>query len=659
VASLFTLLLFSSSALAVSQLTLHVGDIQQGQVKARGAALRISLGQAGPLTMRADSLQFGKHQWRQVELRCEHAVISDSGAIDCAAGILSSAEDNLPLSFQLDLAAKRLQLVLRPDDKERWTLDTHWIDAGWQGRLRAEQGRLQRLNGLVELPFSVTSGLMHGQADFIGTTTHGLSAVSGNVQVENTAFNNASGTHAAESLALGVEFAASHSATRWDWRLDANWKSGEVYWQPFYFARGGHRLQAVGALDETFLGVTHANLALADVGSAKVSATLRRNGRVLESMVVEALDLNTAVVYELLLKPMLEHTMLANLEMGGRADIGAQWNDGRLTGFDVALRDFDVEDKGGRFALYKVNARVPWALSKTTQAALHYDGGRVLKLPLGDTNLAATLNGYSLTAPQLRLPLLDGALTLQDVSAAFLNKQWHWHLGASLSPLSMADFTHAVGWPTMQGKVAASIPLVTYSNGRMTTQGEMGMNVFDGSVVVRNLLLQDPLGLAPRLNADIQMRDLDLELLTRTFSFGAMTGRLDVDVNELELSRWQPVKFDAAVRSSPGKYSKKISQRAVENISALGGAGATAAIQRSFLRFFKEFNYAQIGLSCRLHNGMCQMDGVEPVPGGYVIVKGSGVPAITVLGYNRSVSWGELLTRLKRVTQGGTAPVVK
>lgn len=652
------ILLFSSPVAAVSQLTLHIGEIQHDQIRARNAELQLPLGQTGPLTLRADSLQSGERQWRQVELRCAQVKVSDGGAIDCGAGILASTAGKLPLSFQLDPAAKRLHLDLLPEEKERWALAADWRDSRWQGKLQAEHGQMKRLSGWVDLPVTLTRGLLQGQASFTGGA-QGLNEVSGSFQLENAAFNDASGSRAAEGLTLGVDFSAKHGAERWDWRLDADWKAGELYWQPFYFAKGGHRLQAMGALGETQLAVTQADLALAGVGTAKVAGTLRRSDRSIESLDVEVRDLDTAGAYEQVLKPLLERTMLANLEMGGRADIIARWRDGSLSAFDVALREFDVEDKGGRFALYKVNARVPWALNKPTQAALHYDGGRVLKLPLGSADLAATLNGYALTAPLLRVPLLDGALTLQDVSAAFLQKKWHWHLGASLSPLSMEDFSHAVGWPAMQGKVAASIPLVTYSNGRLTTEGEMGMNVFDGSIVVRKLVLQDPLGLAPRLAADVQMRDLDLELLTKTFAFGAMTGKLDVDVNGLELSRWQPVNFDAAVRSSPGKYPKKISQRAVENISALGGAGAAAAIQRSFLRFFKEFNYAQIGLSCKLRNGVCQMDGIEPAQGGYVIVKGSGVPAITVLGYNRSVSWGELLTRLKRITQGGAAPIIK
>ena len=77
------------------------------------------------------------------------------------------------------------------------------------------------------------------------------------------------------------------------------------------------------------------------------------------------------------------------------------------------------------------------------------------------------------------------------------------------------------------------------------------------------------------------------------------------------------------------------------------------------VRFFKEFNYAKLGLSCQLRNDNCKMDGIESTAQGYVIVKGSGIPAITVMGYNQTVGWGELLSRIKRVTDGNAKAVVQ
>lgn len=42
-----------------------------------------------------------------------------------------------------------------------------------------------------------------------------------------------------------------------------------------------------------------------------------------------------------------------------------------------------------------------------------------------------------------------------------------------------------------------------------------------------------------------------------------------------------------------------------------------------------------------------------------MIVQGDGIPAITVIGYNRAVGRDELITRLQRVRQGNVRPVVQ
>jgi len=119
------------------------------------------------------------------------------------------------------------------------------------------------------------------------------------------------------------------------------------------------------------------------------------------------------------------------------------------------------------------------------------------------------------------------------------------------------------------------------------------------------------------------------------------------------------VRFDGRVMSSEGKYRRRISQQAVQNISSLGGTGAAAAIQRSFLRIFEQFGYKKIGLTCKLRNTVCEMGGVADTPQGYVLVQGGGIPSITVMGYNRQVGWEELLARIKAAAQSNAAPVIK
>jgi hypothetical protein len=201
--------------------------------------------------------------------------------------------------------------------------------------------------------------------------------------------------------------------------------------------------------------------------------------------------------------------------------------------------------------------------------------------------------------------------------------------------------------------------MVRHIKSSLRVDGALSMKVFDGTIEAKNLVLLDMFSKAPRVQADVAMRNLDLNLVTRAYSFGNITGRIDARVAGLELVNWQPVKFDVHMMSSAGEYPRKISQAAVQNITALGGAGAAAAIQRSFLRFFEQFGYDKLGWGCKLQSGVCEMSGVEDGPQGYVIVKGGGIPAITVMGYNRHVNWQELLDRLKRVTQGNVKPIVE
>ena len=84
------------------------------------------------------------------------------------------------------------------------------------------------------------------------------------------------------------------------------------------------------------------------------------------------------------------------------------------------------------------------------------------------------------------------------------------------------------------------------------------------------------------------------------------------------------------------------------------------AIQRSFLRFFEEFSYTEIGWRCVLRNNVCTMGGIESESQSnpYTLVKGGGIPAITVMGYNQKVDWQELIDRLKRVAEE-SEPVIQ
>jgi hypothetical protein len=205
--------------------------------------------------------------------------------------------------------------------------------------------------------------------------------------------------------------------------------------------------------------------------------------------------------------------------------------------------------------------------------------------------------------------------------------------------------------------VSGIIPRVRLAGGRLAIEGALLVRAFDGSVVVRDLVLEDPFGVVPRLSANLDVQGLALEPLTRAFDFGRITGRIAGQVEGLVLEEWQPVAFDARLETPPDDdMPHRISQRAVDALATLGGAGG--ALSRTFLSMFEEFSYRRLGLGCTLRDGVCRMSGIAPADGGYVIVQGGGLPRIDVIGYTREVDWDLLVKRLQLATEAG-APVVR
>lgn len=587
--------LHSLSAHALSTVLIHADEVSHPQGQAKNLSLRLDLNQSNPTLHFSSALK----------------------------------QENSPKEAQLTLHC----MASSQPQSGAWDCT--------QGRFRTAR---------MEVPFQLEIHHL-----FVGNAPD-LEAI---LRFNHASFSDEAGAHAAEKLGGVVHIAVKQVEQAWHWKTVWDWQTGELFWQPFYMAHGGHQLVAHGKWADDVLWIDAAHLKMQSLGEAHFSAQLHLKNKQLQMLNGDVPDVDLAQAYPVLLKPLLEKTVFKQVDIEGRAALKFAIKNNELQSFDLRLHEVDVADKEQKFSFYKINAHIPWSYDIPKNVAFSYQSGEWLKLPLGGTQVQANINRYALTAPHIKLPVLDGALHLSDVAATHVAGQWYWQLRAQLTPISMADFSSRLQWPRMSGKASAEIPLVTYNAGNLVTEGSVSLNVFNGTATATQLAMQDVLGKTPKLQADIVLHRLDLGDLTRTFSFGAIEGKLDGAITDLELQNWHPVQFDAMVQSSPGSYTKKISQRAVENISALGGAGAAAAIQRSFLRFFEQFHYGKMGLGCKLRAHTCQMTGVESTAQGYVIVKGSGIPAITVMGYNQTVDWDELLSRIKRVTDSNSRAIVK
>lgn len=638
---------------SAQELKLQIDDITAPSFSLRGIEARLSLAQSGQLNIHIAHAQIQQREWQNLMLQCPKASIART-LISCPQGLLESGE-KFPFGFKYWPANKRLELVVEPAAHEHWQALLDWRSGQLTATLDVKNGQATRLNPwLPKQALQFSHGVFDLSAQFKREQQEHFEGV---LTLHEVAFSDTAGSHAGEKLDATLHLQAQRD-TAWQWRTTLAWRAGEVYWQPFYFAPGVRDLSAQGTLNAQQISVEKAQINWAGIGTVALEGTWDLGVKRLESLRISGQQLGLKGLYETFLKPILPSGMLRKLALAGIADGSLQFKQGRFDAVALSLRRGAITHEDQRFNLEGIEGNIAWQRSQVRENRLRTSGGTLGKLALGAFTVDAQLGADQVTLAPLQIPILDGMLSVDGVDARRVATGWQWNVSADLQPISMQRFSQALQLPTMHGTLSAVIPQVSYAQQKLQVNGALLFKVFDGTAVVTDLSVTDVFGPAPHVYANIDMRNLDLTLLTQTFSFGSIQGRLDVTVRDLEVFGWKPVRFDAKVASSAGEYPRKISQRAVENITALGGAGGAAAIQRSFLRFFDQFGYRRIGLNCHLVRGVCTMSGVSEAPNGYVIVEGGGIPALTVIGYNRTVDWDELLARLQRATQGGK-PIVQ
>jgi hypothetical protein len=368
------------------------------------------------------------------------------------------------------------------------------------------------------------------------------------------------------------------------------------------------------------------------------------------------------------LRPFLLRTEFHELETSGRLTGVLDIENGKFDAVEVKVENLTAESPDNEMAMRSLAGTFAWrskarrAVEATTPdkaSALNWQSSAIYGLAGGRTDVRFVTSGadFRLLEPA-SLPILDGSLEIETLALREINTpQMTLRFAAHVEPISMSKLSRAFGWPEFSGTLAGRIPEVTLEGRVLVFGGTLEASAFGGHVRVENLRLSDPLGQYPRLSADMMLRDLDLEAVTSTFSFGTITGRLEGDVRNLELFQWVPVRFDATFHTPKDDRSRHlISQRAVNNLSSIGGSGGRvgAALQSGVMRFFDSFRYDRLGLSCRLENDVCHMDGIAPAGAdAYYLVRGSGIPRIDIIGNARRVSWPLLVEQLRNIQKSG------
>jgi len=595
----------------------------------------------------------------------------------------------LPLARWLEDATANVEIALAGQDTlESFTIASDWFGVGskaatatlngkWQaGRWSAEFTSQQlAMPALFTLAaeYSDSQPIAFAKSWLTAATLAGRFQLTGqNSLVETAEINtywsdlngsDTAGAWVAESVSAKI--AGNWQSATGEWDFSAIADSGQVYGEPIFLDFGEQALSLTGAgkwdLMQQQLEITQATVNQAGVAQLASTAILDLSDWLQSDISIILSDINVPALYEIWLQPFLLSNAAGKMDLSGRASLSLD-KVGEAYQMNLTLEDVSAKDKAARFQLHNLSGTLGWtSLADPVRSTLSWQGGQLYAIPFGETTFEIQSKGSQLRLIQAAtLPILDGAVTISEFALDRpLDETTKWSFSAELSPISMPLLSEKLKWPALSGKLSGNIPHVSYQQKQITMQGDLSVNLFAGQVLIQDLRLDDPFGALPQLFANVDMKKIDLSLLTETFDFGDITGKLDGYIHDLRLSNWKAVAFDAAFATPDGdKHRRRISQRAVEQLTEVGG-GPSAALSKTFLRFFKDFSYQKMGLSCKLRNNVCDMSGVGESPTGYYIVKGGGLPPrINIIGFTRRVDWTDLLARLKAVSESD-GPVIK
>ena len=364
-------------------------------------------------------------------------------------------------------------------------------------------------------------------------------------------------TEAATSL---INIDALNKSGIWQWQAAMQLTVGQGYGDPIFldFSENPIDINGIGTwkpetnrFEVSKLDFKHKNVLQ---GQAQI---------VMQSNVLASLDVNieqTAIApfYENWLQPFFVGTAADTVSLEGEVEVNFQKKIDNYF-IDLSFDNVKIDDENKRFGLNGFNGKVAWtSFASPVQSDIKWQSAYLYAIPIGETRFKAKVadSKLSLLAP-LTVPVLDGELQVESLNLENNDKKTEWAFEGLLTPISMESLSSVLEWPLLHGKLSGVIPQLSYKNQQINVDGALMVKLFEGTSIIRDLRLTKPFGSLPQLYANIDLLNMDLETLTETFEFGKITGKLDGKINNLRLSNWHPVQFDAHFLSSEKNKTKK------------------------------------------------------------------------------------------------------
>ena len=333
---------------------------------------------------------------------------------------------------------------------------------------------------------------------------------------------------------------------------------------------------------------------------------------------------------------------------------------GRVRGSDL---EFDLRDPGIHFHISQLDLPVHFG-STLSREPVDPDPqtGRIqlrdLRTPWSSVSfmeipISAGFKVYRIPAP-LAFPLWGGVVTTRGIAFDGSGDRPSLQAEANLSEVDLSAVLPGRG---IEGKLEGDLGNITLNAEQASASGELTAQVFDGTVKATDLGVIRPFETARRIQGKVLFDHLNLEPLTRLFSFGKISGYVQGTIEHLSFGPEYPERFCLTLKTQEvAGVLKKINVQAIENVSLLGtGWGELGGLRSGINRWFQEYDYREIGLTCSLVEGRVTLRGTIFEDGLEYLVRKPGPIGIDVINRNpeNEIDFEDMLERFRRISKKG------